>query len=95
LVLARRRSAGVGLGGQLCENSIELIGLNHRRVCEELQLLVTVSQWLLGSPGMLRGEAYILEYAERPDGHGGLELARHGGLNLSVRLKANFAVLGD
>jgi hypothetical protein len=42
---------------------------------------------------MLMGWAYILEYAERPDGHGGLELARHGGLNRSVRLKADFAVL--
>jgi hypothetical protein len=41
---------------------------------------------------MLRGWAYILEYAERPDGHGGLELARHGGQNRSVWLKANFAV---
>lgn len=42
---------------------------------------------------MLRGWAYILEYAERPDGHGGLELARHGGLDRSMRLRANLAVI--
>lgn len=49
--MARGRGAGVGLSGQLCEDSIELIGFDHGRVGEKLQLLIYRESVAVTEPG--------------------------------------------
>ena len=55
MVLARGRGAGVGFSGQLREDSIELIGFDHGRVGEKLQLLIYCESVASREPGDWEG----------------------------------------